>query len=142
MKKDDLFIKDDIAIPIHELEFSASKSGGPGGQHVNKTSSRITVRWNIANTTALNDTQKKQVMDKLQSELTSDGDLLVHNSSSRSQAQNKKNALNVLAEKVRTALYVPKKRMKTRVPKKKKEKRLQEKKRLSEIKKLRSKKDW
>jgi len=52
-------IKNSIVIPEHELEITASRSGGPGGQHVNKTSSRITVRWNVKNSQAFTDTQKQ-----------------------------------------------------------------------------------
>ena len=54
----DLPIKNSIVIPEHELEITASRSGGPGGQHVNKTSSRITVRWNVRTTTVLDDETK------------------------------------------------------------------------------------
>ncbi len=138
--KEDLFIQNGIAVPMHELEISASRAGGPGGQHVNKTSSRITVRWNVPATSALNDAQKQRVLSKLASELTSEGDLIIHNSASRSQQQNKKAALDLLAQKVRNALHIPKKRLKTKVPKGVKEARIKKKKARSDIKKMRSKK--
>ncbi len=138
--KDDLPIKNGIVIPSHELEITASRSGGPGGQHVNKTSSRITVRWNVQQTQVLNDAQKLQVLERLHSELTSEGDILVSNSTSRSQAQNKQLALDNLAQKIRKALHVQKKRMKVKVPKSATESRLQEKKRRGSIKAMRSKK--
>ena len=137
--KDGLPIKNGIVIPSHELEITASRSGGPGGQHVNKTSSRITVRWNVQQTHALNDEQKLRVLEQLQSEITSEGDLLVSNSSSRSQAQNKQLALDVLAQKIRKALYIPKKRMKVKVPKSATEARLHEKKKRGSIKAMRNK---
>ena len=60
--KNDIHIKNGITIPEHELEISTSKSGGAGGQHVNKTESRITIRWNARNTNALNEEQKKLVL--------------------------------------------------------------------------------
>ncbi len=138
--KENLIIKNGIVIPGHELEITTSRGGGPGGQHVNKTSTRISVRWNIKNTTALNDTQKERVLNKLQAQLTSDGDIIVHNSSSRSQQQNKKNALDTLAKRISKALHVPKKRMKTKMPKGVKEARLQTKKQRGELKKMRGKK--
>lgn len=138
--KEDLVIKNDIVIRGHELEITASRAGGPGGQHVNKTSSKITVRWNVKNTQALNDMQKERVLQNLQAQLTSEGDLVVHNSSSRSQQQNRKNALDALAKRIRKALYVPKKRMKTKTPKTVKEARLHTKKKRGELKKMRSKK--
>lgn len=137
MKKD-LPIKNSIVIPDHELEITASRSGGPGGQHVNKTSTRITVRWNVRQTTALSDTQKERVLQKLASRLTIDGDLIISNSTSRSQQQNKELALERLADTIRKALYIPKRRMKTRVPKKAKEARLKAKTYRSTIKKMRS----
>jgi ribosome-associated protein len=119
---------------------TASRAGGPGGQHVNKTSTRITVRWNVPQTSALTESQKERVLEKLQSHLSSEGDLIIHYGSSRSQQQNKKMALDILADKVRRALHVPKKRIKSGVPKVAKEARVKEKRRRSEVKKMRSKK--
>ena len=136
----DLPIKNGIVIPGNELEVTASRSGGPGGQHVNKTSSRITVRWNVKNTNALNDEQKARVLEKLGSRLTNEGDFIVHSSSSRSQQQNRELALERLADEIRNALYIPKKRMATRISKAKKELRLHAKTVRSAIKKMRSKK--
>lgn len=138
--KEDLPIKNGIVIPGYELEITASRAGGPGGQHVNKTSTRISVRWNVRQTTALTDIQKQRVLEKLASSLTSEGDLMVHSSASRSQQQNKKAALELLAERIKKALIIPKKRLKKRVPKSAKEARLQQKKRHSTLKKMRSKK--
>ena len=138
--KDDIFVKNGIVIPSHELEITASRAGGPGGQHVNKTSTRITVRWNVKQTTVLNEIQKNRVLEKLHSDLTSGGDLIVHSSASRSQQQNKKTALELLGQKVRKALQVPKKRKKARIPKAIKEARLQEKKQRGKLKKMRGKK--
>jgi ribosome-associated protein len=137
--KNDLFIKNGITIPEHELEITASRSGGAGGQHVNKTDTRITVRWNIKTSTALTEEQKQRVVEKLQSRITEDGDLIVHNSESRSQQQNKKNALNNLAAIVRNALHVAKKRIATKIPQALKEARLQSKARRSLTKKMRGK---
>ena len=138
--KNDLPIKNGIVIPGHEIEITASRAGGPGGQHVNKSDTRITVRWNARKTGALNEIQRERVLKNLQARLTRDGDLIIHHSSSRSQQQNKKNALARLAQEVRKALHVRKKRMATRVSKAMKESRLRSKKHRSKIKKMRSKK--
>lgn len=138
--KNDVYIKNGITIPDHELEITASRSGGPGGQHVNKSDTKITVRWNVKTTAVLTDEQKMRVLQNLQSRLTSDGDLIIHSSESRSQQKNKEAALKQLAETVRRALYVPKKRIKTKVSKATKEQRLKIKKKHGEIKKMRSRK--
>ncbi|MFA5074526.1 MAG: alternative ribosome rescue aminoacyl-tRNA hydrolase ArfB [Candidatus Babeliales bacterium] len=140
--KNNLCVKNGITIPEHELEISTSRSSGAGGQHVNKTETKVTVRWNIKNTNILTSEQKERVLQKLQNKLTTDGDLVIHNSSSRSQQQNKENAFLLLAKEIRQALYVPKKRMKTKIPKSVKEARLQKKAHKSLIKKLRSKKNY
>jgi len=79
-------------------------------------------------------------MERLASEITSEGDILVSNSTSRSQTQNRQLALDSLAQKIRKALHVPKKRMKVKVPKSATEARLHEKKKRGEVKAMRSKK--
>lgn len=137
--KNDLFIKNGITIPEHELIISTSRSGGAGGQHVNKADTRITVHWNIKTTTALTEEQKNYLLEKLQARITSDGDIVVHNSESRSQQQNKKNALNNLAAIIRNGLHIPKKRVATKISKALKEARLKSKAHRSDIKKMRSK---
>jgi len=138
--KNDVYVKDGIIIPEHELEITTSRSGGAGGQHVNKTDTRITVRWNVNNTRILTDEQRSRVLEKLASRLTAEGDLIIHNSESRSQQHNKKMALDALARTIHKALHVPKKRMKTHVSTAAKEARVHEKRHRGEIKYFRSKK--
>jgi ribosome-associated protein len=137
--KHDVPIKNGIVIPAHEIEITTSRSGGPGGQHVNKTSSRVTVRWNISTTTALDETQKQQVLTKLHAQLTTEGDLVIHSSASRSQHHNKETALERLAHEIRKALHVPKKRTVTHISKTVKQKRFETKKQHSFVKKMRRK---
>lgn len=138
--KNDVPIKNGIVIPDSELEITTSRAGGPGGQHVNKTDTRITVRWNVKNSSALTVEQKERILQNLHARLTSDGDLIIHNSQTRSQQQNKRFAFDHFAQIVRKALYVPKKRKPTFTTKSAKEARLQAKTRRSSVKKMRSKK--
>ena len=135
-------IADDIDIEVSEdeLRIDTYRASGAGGQHVNKTETRVTVRWNAKETNALNEQQKERVLKNLQADLTEDGDLIIHNSTTRSQQQNKEIALQNLAQKVRKALLVPKKRIPTKISKAVKEARLKEKARRSAVKKMRSKK--
>ena len=79
----DLAIKNSIVIPDHELEITTSRSGGPGGQHVNRTESRVTVRWNVKETSVLSNALKERVLKNLASRLTEKGNLIIHNSESR-----------------------------------------------------------
>jgi ribosome-associated protein len=135
-----LFITPEIIIPDIELEITASRAGGPGGQHVNKTESRITVRWNVQHSHILPEKQKAWVLKNLQHRLTQDGELIVHYSASRSQQHNKKMALINLAHEVRKALHIPKKRIATQASPTAQHARLKRKKHHSIIKKMRQKK--
>lgn len=134
----DIFVQEGVIIPEHELEISTSRSGGAGGQHVNKTESKVTVRWNVKTSNAITDEQKVRIIENLGTRLTEDGDFIIHSSESRSQQHNRMAALKRLEKEIKKALHVPKRRMKTRVSKQAKEARLQEKKYRSSIKKLRS----
>ena len=129
-----LVVDERITIPRSELETRASRSGGAGGQHVNKTSSRIEIRWNVRTTTALDDATRARVLEKLASRLDGDGNVRVVSSEMRSQLQNRERAEARLAELVRKALVVPKARKKTKPSRAAREKRLDEKKRTSEKK--------
>ena len=132
-----LFIQDGIIIPEHELIISSSRSGGPGGQHVNKTNSKIIINWNPLQSTAFQEDIKSRILENLKNKLNAEGFLVIHNSKTRSQIQNKSLAYQELAKQIRKALYVPKKRNKTKSTKSAQEKRLKKKKQRSEIKKLR-----
>lgn len=126
-----------LAIPRSELQYRASRSGGPGGQHVNTSSTRIELLWDLNGSRAVTDEQRERIKTKLAARLDSDGMVRVVASDRRSQGQNKLAADIRLATLVRHALHVPKKRRATRPTKASKEKRLSEKKRHSDKKKNR-----
>jgi ribosome-associated protein len=132
-----LRVNDRVAIPRAELDVRASRAGGPGGQHVNTSSTRIEVRWNVRTTGALSEDERARVLEKLASRIDGEGVLRVVASEHRSQRQNREAGERRLAAVIADALRVPKPRKKTRVPRSVKEARLQEKKRRGERKRER-----
>ena len=124
-------------IPPGELTVRASRASGAGGQHVNKTSSRVEVVWNVAASRALAPDDRAWLLRKLSSRLTADGDLRVVASDTRSQIRNRDIAMERLAEVVRTALVRPKKRKATKPSRSALRARVEAKKRRSLKKKLR-----
>lgn len=137
---DDIIINDLVVIPASELQYTASRSSGPGGQHVNKTDSRIQIRWNIPTSSALSDFLKHRVMNVLAARLTENGDLLMASDSNRSQHRNKEEVNQRLAALVREALVPPKPRRKTKPTRASRQRRLDEKKKRSDVKRQRGKK--
>ena len=126
-----------VAIPRHELEVRASRAGGPGGQHVNTSSTRVEVTWRPATSVALTEAQRARVVAKLGARLDSTGAMRVVAADTRSQLQNRERAERRLAEVVRGALVVPKARRATKPTRSSKERRLVTKKKHSDRKRER-----
>jgi len=120
-----------VSIPRSELEVRVSRSSGAGGQHVNKTSSRVELVWNVLGSRALSEEQRARLSDRLSSRISSEGEVRVVASDTRSQTQNRELAEERLIELVRRALIVPKKRRATKPTRASKEARLESKKRHS-----------
>ena len=139
MNDGDLYINPKISIPHWELIFTASRSAGPGGQHANKTNSRVTLHWSLEATNALTEHQKNRVKRKLAHRLTSEGTLQINVEDFRSQHRNKEIALERLKELIINALKVAKKRKPTKPSRAAKQRRMDEKKSRGSIKKLRQK---
>lgn len=131
--------KTGLEIPDSELTFTSSRSGGPGGQHANKTSTRVTLWFNIENSKALSENQKRRILRRLSNRIGKDGFLQVTSSRFRSQAANKTDTIQRFGELLRKGLAKPSKRRKTRVPRAERERRLEVKKKRSETKSLRRK---
>ena len=112
--RDDLDVNGSVSIPRAELTVRATRSGGPGGQHVNTSSTRIEVVWNVDRTTALDDVQRARVRERLGARVDAEGNVRVVASDSRSQRRNREEAEHRLAALIRRALHVPKPRRTTR----------------------------
>jgi ribosome-associated protein len=130
-----LRVTDDLVIPLAELDYRASRSGGAGGQHVNTSSTRIEVELNVATSPSFSDSQRARILEKLATRIDSAGILRLTSSGSRSQFQNKEDVTARLARILADALKEQKPRRKTKMPRAAKEARLQEKKKRSQVKK-------
>jgi ribosome-associated protein len=128
-----------VHIPFHELEFSYARSGGPGGQNVNKTNSAAILRWNLENSSVFTDAQKSRLRAKLASKLSKEGDLIIRSDVHRDQDQNRSECIKRLNETLGRALHVPKKRVATKPTKSSQRKRVESKKLHSATKSLRQK---
>jgi ribosome-associated protein len=126
-----------FAVPDAEFRFRTSRASGPGGQHVNKTSTRIEVLWDVAGSPSLTDAQRERLYDKLRNRIDSSGVLAVASGERRSQTQNRDAAVERLQKLVADALRVPKPRKRSKVPRAVKEQRLEAKRQQSEKKKMR-----
>jgi ribosome-associated protein len=133
----DLQIPGGPAIPEDELTFTASRSGGPGGQHVNKVSSRITLLWDLEASPSLDPEQKNAVRHRLRRRISDEGVLRLSVSDSRSQAANRRLAVERFVDLLAAALAPRKPRTATRPTAGSREKRLTQKKERSRIKRLR-----
>jgi ribosome-associated protein len=124
-------------VPEDEIYFRATRSGGPGGQHVNRRATRVEACWNVRLSANLSDEERGRILKKLASRIDKDGVLRVVADDERSQHRNKELAKQRLRDLVARALRVPKRRKKTRPPKSAVEKRLDTKTRRGKVKKLR-----
>ena len=97
MSERDLPVRRGLAIPAGELRESASRAGGPGGQHVNKVSTRVTLRWNALESAVLTPAQLGRLRRRLRTRLTRNGELVVHARRHRSRARNRELARERLA---------------------------------------------
>ena len=127
-------IKDQL---LTEVQFSASRSGGPGGQNVNKVNTKIELRFPVQESAVLDETQKQLIFSKLKNRINNEGELLLTSSAERSQWRNKEKATQKFFEFIEKALTKPRKRKKTQPTIASRLKRLENKKQHGQKKTLR-----
>jgi ribosome-associated protein len=135
-------ITNTLSIPDDEVFFTASRSGGPGGQNVNKVSTKITLSFDVESSSALSEEQKRAVRHKLATRINNDGVLQIVSQRTRSQELNRADATARFAELLNRALTPQRARIKTRTPRSAREDRLQQKRKRSQTKEGRSSKGW
>jgi ribosome-associated protein len=113
---DAIRVTETVVIPRSELNVRATRSGGPGGQHVNTSSTRIEITWDVTRTRALTEDERARVVARLGARVSDEGTVRVVASDSRSQRQNREHAEARLGHLLRRALAVPKARKRTRPP--------------------------
>ena len=134
----DIVVTPRVVIPGGELAIAFARSGGPGGQNVNKVASKVELRWNPTTTAALGPDERAHLVERLGSRLTGDGTLIVTSTATRDQARNREDAAGKLALIVRAALARPKPRRPARPPGGAKRRRLADKRHHAEIKRRRA----
>jgi ribosome-associated protein len=127
-------INDRIRIPDDELEFSFARSGGPGGQNVNKVSSKAILRWNLATNATVPAVIKERLRSQQRNRITGEGELVIQAQNHRDQERNKLECLDRLREMLLQASFVPKPRRPSKPSRGSKERRLDAKKKRSSIK--------
>jgi ribosome-associated protein len=117
-------INNQLQIPLDELTFTYARSSGPGGQNVNKVSSKAVLRWSVRHSAVLSDIQRARLLTKLANQLTTRGDIVISSDRFRDQPRNREDCLQKLSSMVAAALRVPKPRRPTKPSRAAKQRRL------------------
>lgn len=131
---DPLPINDRITLPGEELEVTTARSGGPGGQHVQTTDSRVRLRWKLSASTVLSEPVKRRLLEQASAWVTREGDIVITSDVHRSQHMNLEEVRERLADAIRRALVPPKRRHATRPTRASQERRVTAKKQRSAVK--------
>jgi ribosome-associated protein len=136
----DLYITDELVIPLSELHFQFSRSGGPGGQHVNRSATQVELTFDVRGSPSLNEVQRARILAQLKSYIDTRGTLHLTSQTTRSQHRNRIEVIERFQQMLQRALHTPKRRRPTRPPPQGKEQRLSEKRRKSTTKQGRTRK--
>jgi ribosome-associated protein len=131
-----------ILIPENEISITASRSSGPGGQNVNKVSSKVMLSFDVLGSAALSEEQKRKIMGALATRISKEGVLQITSQRTRSQELNRADVLTRFSEMLCRVLTPQRKRIQTRVPPAAKQRRIEEKKKRGLAKQTRSRKGW
>ncbi len=134
---DDLRVRRGLVIPAGELRASASRSSGPGGQHVNKSNTRVTLRWNIEASEVLSDRQRARLRSRLDHRLTRGGELVLHAGRARSRTRNLERVRERLVEIVSEGLATARTRIATKASAGARKRQTERKRQRSEVKRRR-----
>ncbi|MGH1433343.1 MAG: alternative ribosome rescue aminoacyl-tRNA hydrolase ArfB [Lewinella sp.] len=127
---------------LHEVTYKATRSSGPGGQHVNKTSTRVELYWNLEESQAVSDAEKALLRTALESRMNREGQIVLSASRTRSQLKNKREVTDKFIKLLERKVQPPRVRKKTRTPASVKRKRLKNKRFTSEKKANRRRPDY
>lgn len=130
----DLHVTDTVTVPMAELQFHFSRSGGPGGQHVNRTATQVELTFDVQRSASLNESQRARVLSKLKPVIDNRGVLHLTCQTTRSQFRNRAEVTERFHQLLKQALHVPKPRRPTRPGRAAIERRQQEKRRVSMLK--------
>ncbi|MCP4655995.1 MAG: aminoacyl-tRNA hydrolase [bacterium] len=136
-----ILISDEAAIDDGELTFTSSRSAGPGGQHVNKVNTRVTLRFDVLDSPALSPEQKERILERLPTRISKSGILSVSSQRHRSQAANREAALERFIALLRDALEIQPERRPTRIPRRAIRRRRADKRHRARVKRERSQQD-
>jgi ribosome-associated protein len=137
MDENMVHITDTVSIPMSELSFRFARSGGPGGQHVNRSATQVELLFDVTNSPSLSEAQRRRVLRRLKSRLDTEGVLHLVSQETRSQHRNREEVVARFQELMRDALRIRKKRLRTRPSRAARERRLEQKRRRSEKKRRR-----
>jgi ribosome-associated protein len=129
-----LKITETLDIPLAELRFQFSRSGGPGGQHVNRSATQVELTFDVTDSPSLTETQRARILTGLKSYIDTRGILHLSSQTSRSQHRNRAEVIERFQQLLQRALHIPKRRVPTRPPPQVNERRLAEKRRKGTLK--------